>query len=79
MKIRIITIIKDLFPVFLFGLTTIVLFFFAMNFSPIPFSELADFSLWFYFCFSVMILIVCEAISMSFVVLAVKLLKKKRK
>lgn len=78
MKTRIITTIKDLSPLILFGLITIVLFISAMNVLPIPFSELAESALWLYFCLAGMILIVCAAISMGFVGLAVKLLKKKK-
>ena len=78
MKTRIVKTFKDLSPLILFGLITIVLFISAMNVLPIPFSELAERALWLYFCFAVMILIVCAAISMSFVGLAVKLLKKKK-
>ena len=76
MKTKIITTIKDLSPLILFGLITIVLFISAMNVLPIPFSEIAERALWLYFCLAGMILIVCSAISMCLTELTVKLFKK---
>ena len=63
---RIIKAFKDVYPLFLFGIVLIMLFYLAMSYLPIPFDELTKYAPWLYFCCSTLILIICAIISLGF-------------
>ena len=73
---RVITIIKDISPLIIWGITTLALSIVAMNLLPIPFDELAQSALWLCFCFAIMIFTFCGTISLCFVKLLMKKTKK---
>lgn len=75
---RFIKIIKELFPLILFGFVSLILSFFALDLLSVFFYDLSENDFWFFYVFGIMIFIVCASISLLFTEFIIKILKKKK-